>query len=346
LNHTDNIDEKYDAMTDVEMVEVDTTTASDIETQAISWTWPPFLPRGTAVLVIGDGGNGKSFFTLAIAAAVTKGLPLPGMDEALLPPSDVIIHNSENAWPSVIKPRLEMLGADCTKVHRINDNDKRLTLTDNRIEAAIRKHNAKIIVLDPIQSQLDERFSMNRSESVRPALMHLVRVAERTDSTIILVGHVSKGRGNAQHRGLGSVDIVNSVPSVLCLGKAEGLDPDVRAVAHLKGNYTELGKTILFRLSKAEGFSWVGEDDTITPDDIMNYNASKTKADKTKIDDAVDFLHEILGDDDLPTSEVMELAGEMGISKRTLERARKVAGVRANKIDGVWMLSLGDDDDY
>jgi len=78
----------------------------------------------------------------------------------------------------------------------------------------------------------------------------------------------------------------------------------------------------------------------------MNYNASKTKADKTKIDDAVDFLHEILNDDDLPTSEVMELANEMGISKRTLERARKVAGVRANKIDGVWMLSLDDDGDY
>ena len=167
-----------------------------------------------------------------------------------------------------------MLGADCTRIHRINENTKRLTLTDKRIEAAIRKHNAKLVVLDPIQSLLDERFSMNRSESVRPALMHLERVAERTDSTIILVGHISKGRGSAQHRGLGSVDIVNAVPSVLCLGKAEGLESDVRAVAHLKGNYTELGVTQLFRLSKAEGFSWAGEDATITPEDIMNYSIS------------------------------------------------------------------------
>jgi hypothetical protein len=113
----------------------------------------------------------------------------------------------------------------------------------------------------------------------------------------------------------------------------------------LKGNYTELGTTQLFRLNKADGFSWAGTDDTITPDDIMSFNASKTRADKTKTDDAVDFLYEILGDDALPTSEVTELAGEMGISKRTLERARKIAGVRASKIDGVWLLSLDDDDE-
>ena len=76
----------------------------------------------------------------------------------------------------------------------------------------------------------------------------------------------------------------------------------------------------------------------------MLYNASKTRIDKTKVDDAVDFLYEILGDDALPTSEVTELASEMGISKRTLERARKIAGVKANKIDGVWMLTLDDDE--
>jgi len=238
-----------------------------------------------------------------------------------------------------------MLGADCTRIHRINENNKRLTLTDSRIEAAIRKHKAKVVVLDPIQSLLDEKFSMNRSESVRPALMHLERIAERTDCTIILVGHVSKGRGKAQHRGLGSVDIVNSVPSALCLGRADGLEPDVRAIGHLKGNYTELGPAQLFRLNKETGFSWAGEDDSITPDDILSFNTSKTKEDKNKIDDAVDFLYEILDDDALPTSEVTALAGEMGISKRTLERARKIAGVKASKIDGVWTLSLGDDED-
>ena len=97
MNPIDSINGNENIAFDDEELEVDTTTASDIETQPIAWTWPPYLPRGTAVVVIGDGGNGKSFFTLAIAAAISRGLPLPGMEKALLPPSDVIVQNGENA---------------------------------------------------------------------------------------------------------------------------------------------------------------------------------------------------------------------------------------------------------
>ena len=322
--------------------EVDTTTASEIQTQPINWLYPPFIPLGTAVVLIGDGGYGKSFYSLALAAAISRGLPLPGIEKALLPPSDVIVQNAENPWPSVLKPRLEMLGADCTKIHRINDGGKRLTLTDNRIEAAIIKHNAKLVILDPIQSWLPNSFSMNRSESVRPALMHLEKGAERTQSAILLVGHIGKGRGKAQHRGLGSVDIVNSVPSVLCLGRAEGLEPDIRVISHLKGNFSELGPTQLFRLSKATGFSWEGQCDDITPDDIMSYSSSKSRSNSkaSKIDEAIDFLQDILEDGGVPAAEAIELAAEEGISKITLDRARKQAGVKARRVDGRWIWLL------
>jgi len=323
---------------DKSSVEVETTTASDISSKPITWLLNPYLPIGTVTILLGDGGLGKSFATLAIAAAISNGQLLPGMEKPF-PASDVIIQNAENSWESVIKPRLETLGADCSKIHSINDTVKRLTLTDERIEAAIRKHNARYVVIDPIQSYLSENFSMNRAESVRPALMHLERVAERTQSAIMVVGHISKGRGKAQHKGLGSVDIVNAVPSVLLLGRAEGLEPDERAISHLKGNFTELGSTLIFRLNKTDGFQWRGESD-ITPDDIINYNAKKEKEDKSKIGEAADFLSEILADGALPTAEAIELAEEAGIAKRTLERARKDMGIKSKKVDGVWTMFL------
>jgi len=322
----------------VNMVEVETATASDIQTKPISWLLNPYLPLGTVSILFGDGGFGKSFATLAIAAAITEGEMLPGMDKPF-PVSDVIIQNAENPWASVIKPRLEMLGADCSRIHTIIDTDKRLTLTDERIEAAICKHNAKFVVIDPVQNYFSENFSMNRAESVRPALTHLERVAERTGSAILIVGHIAKGRGKAQHKGLGSVDMVNSVPSVLLLGKAEGLNADERVIAHMKGNFSELGSSIKFRLSKADGFQWMGECD-ITPDDIINFNARKAKEDKSKIDEAIDFLEEILADGEIPASEAIELAAEVGISKRTLDRARKELDVTSKKSEGHWVWSL------
>ena len=83
-------------------------------------------------------------------------------------------------------------------------------LTDSCIEAAIRKHNAVLTIIDSFQNFLDEDFSMNRVESVRPALMQLRSVAKRTKSAFLIIGHVNKSKSKAQHRGLGSIDILNN----------------------------------------------------------------------------------------------------------------------------------------
>jgi predicted ATP-dependent serine protease len=263
--------------------------------------------------------------------------------EKALPPSDVIVQNAENPFSMVIKPRLEMLGADCRRIHTIDDSDRRLTLMDDRIEAAIRKHNAALLIIDPFQNFLDDDFSMNRVESVRPAIMKLRGVAERTNSAILIVGHVNKSKSKAGHRGLGSIDILNSVPSVMYLGRAEGLEPDERAVAHGKSNFAELSKTQIFRLNKTDGFKWLGENEDITPDDIMNFKSANKKNETNKVDEAADFLLDILADGAVPTSEVIELAQESGISKRTLERARKEIEVKPKKLNGVWVMELSED---
>ena len=111
-----------------EEVTVETTTASEIQSKSIDFLLNPYIPLGTVTVLLGDGGYGKSFLTLAIAAAISTGQMLPGMEKPY-PASDVIIQNAENAWQTVIKPRLEMLGADCSKIHTINDTAKRLTIT-------------------------------------------------------------------------------------------------------------------------------------------------------------------------------------------------------------------------
>jgi RecA-family ATPase len=97
---------------------VDTITINTVQSRAVSWLWEPYIPLGTVSVVLGDGGLGKSFLSLAIAAAVTNGALLPGMADAL-PPSDVIVQNAENPIATVVKPRLELLGADCGKIHII-----------------------------------------------------------------------------------------------------------------------------------------------------------------------------------------------------------------------------------
>ena len=312
----------------------ETINMADVPTKSVDFLWESFIPFGTVSLVSGLGGLGKSFLTLAIAAAVTRGIPLPGENIAL-PPSDVIIQNAENPLPTVVKPRLEMLGADCARVRVIDDSNKPLTLTDERIEAAIIRHNVKYAVIDPVQSFLGN-ISMNRAESVRPAITHLEKVAERTNSAIVLVGHLSKSRAMAQHRVLGSVDLINAVPSAMFIGKAEGYDDDIRILAHSKSNFSELSESRMFRLSKQNGFEWLGTCDA-TADDVTAHVRTKGSS---LAEDTADFLRDLLSDGALPAKEVEEIAFDSGISEKTLYRAKKLAGVKSTRVDGHWMWSL------
>jgi archaellum biogenesis ATPase FlaH len=319
------------------MPAVKTITLSTVRRRSISWLWQPYIPLGALTVLLGNGGQGKSFLSLAIAAAVTTGQALPGNDTAL-PPSDVIVQNTENAIDTVIGRRLDILGADCGRVHCIDTADEPLTLTDERIEAAIVQHNARLMIIDPLQAHLGSSVSMNRAESVRPAFTRLSQVAERTNSAILLVGHLSKSRTAAQYRGLGSVDIVNAVPSVLYLGVTDR-ENSIRAVVHGKSNFDELGASQSFRLNKERGFEWLGECGA-TVEDVTSGSVGAARM--SKIEFAAEFLREALSENSLSAVELAELAADNGISAATLKRAKDTVGVRAERVDGHWVSSLED----
>jgi hypothetical protein len=56
------------------------TCAADITPRQVEWLWPGRVPLGMLTLLAGDPKLGKSCVTLGIAAAVSRGAPLPGGD--------------------------------------------------------------------------------------------------------------------------------------------------------------------------------------------------------------------------------------------------------------------------
>jgi hypothetical protein len=170
----------------------------------------------------------------------------------------------------------------------------------------------------------------------------LEQIAERTKSAILLVGHLNKGKGKAQYRGLGSVDIFNSVPSVLYLGRSSG-DDDTRILVHGKSNLTELAPALAFKISRDTGFQWLGECDDISVDELLAYKSANSRDEKVR--EAMAFLEEILLDGKILSTEVLELAADNGISEKTLYRAKKKLGVVSDKQDGQWYWSLDCDEE-
>lgn len=186
-----------------------------------------------------------------------------------LEPVNVIYQTAEDGLGDTIKPRLLSAGADCSRVMVIDDNDQALTMMDARLEEAIIKTNARLVVLDPIQGFMGTAVDMHRANEIRPLMKRVAVRAEKYHCAIILIGHMNKNsNGKSSYRGLGSIDFQAAARSVLIVGRIKD-EPEIRVVCHVKSSLAPEGKSIAFRLDKDTGFEWIGEYD-ISADDLLS----------------------------------------------------------------------------
>ncbi len=158
---------------------------SEIQSQEVSWLWFPFIPYGKLTIVQGDPGDGKTTFVLNIAAKLSKG---EGIDSEmkLTEPLNVIYQSAEDGLADTVKPRLEQAGADCGKISVIDEKIKSLSMIDERLEQAIIKTGAKLLILDPIQAYLGGGMDMNRANEARDMTKKLAALAEKYQCAIVL----------------------------------------------------------------------------------------------------------------------------------------------------------------
>ena len=294
----------------------------DIQTEDVQWLWYPYLPRGKLTIVQGDPGEGKTTFVLAVISALTRGEPLPECEQAP-EPVNVIYQTAEDGLADTIKPRLEAAGADCARVLVIDESKRELNLSDERLEQALRKTGAQLMVLDPIQAYLGDGVDMHRANEVRPILKRTAAMAERTGCAVILIGHMNKAQGlKSGYRGLGSIDFRAAARSVLVVGRLRD-DPAVRIVAQDKNSLAPEGKSIAFQLDGERGFKWKGTCD-LSVDDVLQMEEELER-----------MLREAA------TAEaVLNRAKELGVSERTLMTAKKNLGIVSEKRGSQWYWML------
>ena len=307
---------------------------SEVQSQEIEWLWYPFIPYGKLTIIQGDPGDGKTTMVLNLAAKLSKG---EALDENMkvTEPVNVIYQTAEDGLADTVKPRLELAGADCERIIVIDESDKSLSMVDERLEQAIVRTGARLLILDPIQAYLGGGMDMNRANEARDMTKKLGALAEKTKCAIILIGHMNKASGNkAAYRGMGSIDFFAVARSVLLVGRVEG-ESNTRAVVQIKNNLAAFGHPKAFALSE-DGFKWLG-DYEITVDEVLGGIAPKAN----KMELAKQMLRELAETQNAVLSnEIFDRAEELGISKRTLENAKKELGIRARKINNAWYWEL------
>ena len=307
---------------------------SDVVKKDISWLWFPFIPYGKLTIIQGDPGDGKTTLVLNIAARISKG---EGLDDemSICKPVKVIYQTAEDGLADTVKPRLESAGADCNNIMVIDESTRSLSMVDERIEEAILKTGAGLLILDPIQAYLGGNVDMNRANEARDMTKRLGMIAEKYNCAIVLIGHMNKASGNkAAYRGMGSIDFFAVARSVLLVGRIEG-QPDHRAMIQIKNNLAAFGHPKAFSLADNR-FAWLGDCD-ITVDEVLG----GLEPQSTKQEKARELLVSLAKENDsLPSREIFALAGEQEISKRTLEIVKEEMGIKAKKMNNTWYWIL------
>jgi RecA-family ATPase len=326
---------------------------SDVEPEQVAWLWQGRVPLGKVCILDGDPGLGKSTLVLGeMASRVTTGSPWP--DGAPCPRGAVVMLTAEDGLGDTIRPRLDAHGADSSRVVAFEaveygpDEERlpSLALDVARIEAAVVREGALLVVIDVLMAYLGNRTDAYRDQDVRSLLTPLVKMAERTGCAVICLRHLSKtGGANALYRGGGSIGIIGAARAGLLVA----LDPEDetrRVLAVTKNNLAAPVPALAFRLvpDEARGcarIEWDGET-AHTASQLLETGDGEERS--SAGDEAVAFLLDLLAGGSMPANKVKAAAKDAGIAPRTLDRAKGRAGVEAKRegfgSDGVWSWSL------
>ncbi|MFC2035822.1 AAA family ATPase [Chloroflexota bacterium] len=306
---------------------------ANVQLETVSWLWSPYLPKGKVTLLEGDPGIGKSWATLAMATAITLGKGLPG--QQLVDPSSVVIASAEDGLGDTIRPRLDVMGADISHIFAI---DGALTLDETGftlLESYLERVRPTLLIIDPLVAYVGAGVDIHRANETRTVMSQLARLAEKFNVAILAVRHLTKGNmSKAIYRGLGSIDFTAACRSVLLAG-CDSEDQQNRALVHIKSNLAPTGPAIGYELREG-GFYWTGES-SLTAGQIL---AAESSTGISDLDEAITFLKDMLGGEEVPANDIYKAAQGTGIAKRTIERAKAKLQAKSRKTGNTWFWYL------
>jgi hypothetical protein len=312
--------------------------ASDTKETKQLWLWPGAVPRGCLVLIEGRKCTGKSSVAAAVAAGLTGGPRLKNWCGPRQAP--VLWVASEDAWTSIVVPRLVAAEADLAHVARLSPIEKdgvkrKLVLPGDlpHLEAVLRSTGAQLLVLDPYISLCHPSLDCRIEQQARAYLEPLAELLDQLGVTGLLTRHVRKGAGgDTREAGLGSVAVGNVARSILRCDE-HPYEPGKRVLTVVACNYGKRMVSQLYEIVSADNgeprVKWLG-DCALDADDVAEGRGSAAERDEWS--DADTLIYSLVGEGSASVDSIRNEAEPAMISLRMLRRSKERLGVRSKRV--------------
>jgi putative DNA primase/helicase len=342
-------------------------TLDKVMSKPMKWVWEGRIPQGKGVIIHGMPGVGKSMAALDFMARVTRGKKWPDGVPNTMDKRYVVWAGTEDDLEDTVKPRLQALGADMSKITAVRRTvwqadegmrTRRLLLKkDMHMLYKLIEENPEIglVVFDPITGFYGSADG-NSSKDIRPIMEELAELSRRTSVTVMAIMHENRRKDvSAMERILGS----GAVSQVFRCAFRFSHDPKNKGgyiMACSKTNYKVKGglryaiEDCGVTLDSGDEVKDIGkvvwgEAHEESADDIIQQASEESASAATEmsvVDKAVAIFKQELADG-LPhlCAPIHRLMDEAGLDKNARDKARWKLGVKTvGKAPGPWSWQL------
>ncbi len=155
--------------------------AGNVPIETVTYLCKPWIPYKELCLVSGQPKTGKSTFAAWLIKQAVCAAIMPGYEESVT---------------ALTLPRLKAMEVNLSDVLLLDDRDYRLPRDKARVAEAITSWGAQLLVLDPVDSYMEDDRSENSGQDVRPFLESLAWIAQTANVAVVGIRHVGKDLRN------------------------------------------------------------------------------------------------------------------------------------------------------
>lgn len=306
------------------------TPMDEVEEEELDWIWHPYLARGELTILEGDPGLGKSYMAQMVAGAIVDGRKLPTDRPTGRKPvkGKVAYFDMENSAGTVTKRRLVDNGVENLRWYlqeetpfSIDDDD---ALDD--VYEALEELKPTLVVFDTLNTYIG-KADTHKSSEVQQAFSHFKQIAKDFNCAVLVLRHLTKSKGGdkAIYRGQGSIAFTGLARVVMTVGSMPE-EPEIRVMAVTKINVARPPKAVCFTIQEMpkerSKFVW-GDFVDLTSDDILSAPVKK-KDGTDPVEEAKEFLEEVLKGGPEEVAKVKRMAEKRSISWKAIQRAAEI----------------------